>query len=218
MTLFKQVALTVSLIIIIMLGSVMYINYESAKKDIITSLYETTVNNISTLTNNLAEAGGENALLITTIDSEFDSGYYNLIEYASSDGIFSYKQVDNDPVEGVPSWFIDFANVKLDIVNADVSVGWNIIGQVNVAGDTAIVYKALYKMFIKLLYMFIIFAAIGLTTLSILLHFVLKPLKLIQNQAEAITRNEFVIQEHEPYTTEFRDVVTGMNTMLRKVE
>ena len=218
MTLFKQMALMVSLIIIIMLGAVMYINYDSAKKDMITSLYETTVNNISTLTNHLVNAGEDTVLLSSIIDSEFDAGYYQLIEFKKHDGTFSYAQVDNNPIEGVPQWFIEFTEIQVETITADVSSGWSIIGEVRVAGDTAIIYKALYKMFIKLLYLFIIFVTISLVLLSIILHYTLKPLKLIQNQAEAILNNEFVIQENEPYTTEFKGVVKGMNAMVKKVE
>ena len=218
MTLFKQVAIAVSTIIVIMLGAVMYINYVSAKKDMITSLYETTVNNISTLSSNLAQAGDEEAFLVTTIDSEFDSGYFRLIEYTSADEKFTYKQEDTDPIEGVPLWFVNFTNVEVQTVRADVTLGWEIVGEVNVAGDTTVVYNALYKMFIKLIYLFFIFVSLALITLSVLLHFVLKPLKRIQNQAEAILKNEFVIQEGEPYTTEFKDVVKGMNAMVKKVE
>jgi len=52
MTLFKQMALAVSLIIVTILGAVMVINYQSARHDMIDSLYETTVNNISSLSIN----------------------------------------------------------------------------------------------------------------------------------------------------------------------
>jgi len=218
MTLFKQMALVVSFIIITILSGVMYINYTSAKQDMITSLYETTVNNISTLTNNLADAGDDTVLLSSIIDSEFDSGYYKLIAFTSTDGEFSYKQEDRDSVEGVPAWFVNSTSIKLEVVSADVSSGWNIIGEVKVAGDTAIVYKALYKMFIKLLYLFAMFVTIALIILSVMLHFILKPLKLIQNQAESILKNEFVIQKNEPYTSEFKEVVKGMNAMVKKVE
>ncbi|MCD4667054.1 MAG: EAL domain-containing protein [Sulfurimonas sp.] len=218
MTLFKQMALAISILIIIMLAAVMGINYKSAKQDMIQSLYETTVNNISTLTIKLADASEDSALLVSTIDAEFDSGYYKMMEFKSNDGKSDYLQIDNDPVEGIPLWFINFTDIKLDSVSADVSSGWNIVGIVSVTGDTGIVYKALYKMFIKLLYLFVISVTIALITLSILLHFVLKPLYSVQNQAEAILRNKFIIQEKMPYTTEFKDVVKGMNAMVSKVE
>lgn len=218
MTLFKQMALVVSIIIIIMLSGVMYVNYESAKRDMITSLYETTVNNISTLTNNLAEAGDDTVLIATIIDSEFDGGYYKLLEFKSNDEEFSYKQEDSGPVDDVPAWFVNSTDIQLESVTADVSSGWSISGEVKVLGDTAIVYKALYQTFIKLIYLFVIFVSISLIVLSVMMHFILKPLKLVQKQAEAILNNEFVIQEKEPYTTEFKGVVKGMNAMVKKVE
>jgi len=218
MSFFKQMAIAVSLIIIMMLGAVMVINYQSAKKDMIESLYETTVNNISTLASKLADAAEDPAEIATVIDSEFDSGYYKLIEFKSSDGSSDYKQVDNDPIEGVPQWFIKFTDIKIDSVKADVSSGWSIVGVVIVQGDMGIVYKSLYKMFIKLFYLFIILVTISLIILSVLLHFILQPLYKIQAQAEAIMHNEFIIQEKLPYTTEFRDVVKGMNAMVKKVE
>ena len=218
MTLFKQVALAVSLIIIIMLGSVMYINYNLAKQNMVESLYETTVNNISALSNKLSDAGEDKAHIVTIIDSEFDGGYYKSIEYKLNNKDFTYKQVDNDPVEGVPSWFIQNTDIKLDGITNDISSGWDIVGEVKVFGDTGIIYKTLYKMFVKLFYVFIVFVIISLLVLWILLHFVLKPLKDIQVQAEAIIKNKFVIQKKEPYTTEFQEVVKAMNAMVQKVE
>ncbi len=218
MTLFKQMALAISLIIIVMLGSVMLINYQSAKKDMIQGLYETTVNNISSLTNRLADAGEDSATIVSTIDAEFDSGYYKMIEFKSNNGSSDYLQLDNDPVEGIPLWFINFSDINLESVSADVSSGWSMIGVVSVTGDSGIVYKALYKMFINLLYIFSVSVFITLLLLSIMLHFVLKPLYRVQRQAEAILKNEFIIQQEVPYTTEFKDVVKGMNSMVKKVE
>ena len=218
MTLFKQMAIAVSIIIITLLASVMVVNYQSSKKDMIQSLYETTVNNISTLSNKIASEGNEPAIIVTIIDSEFDSGYYKMIDFKSNDGKSDYKQIDNDPVEGVPLWFIEFTDVKLEHVIADVSSGWDILGAVTVIGDKGIVYKALYKMFINLSYLFAISVALSLIILYIMLHFILKPLYKVQNQAEAILKNEFVIQNKIPFTTEFKDVVNGMNAMVKKVE
>jgi len=218
MTLFKQMALAVSFIIVLMLGSVMVINYNSAKKDMVQSLYESTVNNISSLVSKLSEAAKEPALIEVIIDSAFDSGYYKMIEFKSNDGDFDYKQIDNNLVEDVPLWFINFTNIEIESISEDVSSGWSMLGVVTVKGDSGIVYKALYKMFINLLYMFGAFVFIALIVLSVMLHFILKPLYEVQRQAESILNNEFIIQEKIPYTTEFQDVVYGMNAMVSKVE
>ncbi|WP_193111007.1 bifunctional diguanylate cyclase/phosphodiesterase [Sulfurimonas paralvinellae] len=218
MTLFKQMALALSLLIIIILGSVMAINYETAKEDMLESLYQTTVNNISSLTNKLSETGGEPAVITSIIDSEFDSGYYKRIKFISNDASFKYEQVDNDPIENVPEWFVNFADIHLKPVTADVTSGWNIIGTVTIEADTTIVYESLYQISRKLFYLFIIFVTVSLVLLNILLHYILKPLKRIQHQAEAILNNEFVIETKEPYTTEFKEVSHAMNAMVKKVE
>jgi len=218
MTLFKQVAITVSIIITILLAEVMYLNYQSSKKEMIQGLYETTVNNISTLSSKIADASSDRAFIVTVINSEFDSGYYKMIDFVSNDGKLDYKQLDNKIVDGVPLWFIEFSDIELESVSADVSSGWSIIGTVSVIGDVGIIHKSLYDMFLNLLFLFTISLSITLIILGILLHFILKPLYKVQNQAEAILKNQFVIQKEIPFTTEFKDVVNGMNAMVMKVE
>jgi len=218
MTLFKQMAIGLSLMIILILSFVMIINYETTKKDMLESLYQTTVNNISSLTNKLAKTKGESVLIRSIIDSEFDSGYYKSIAFVSNQGSFHYKQEDEKHTEGVPSWFITFVNIHLKSVKTNVTLGWSIIGQLTVKADTSIVYQTLYRTFQKLCYLFIVFVLLSLFALNIMLHFILKPLKRIQYQAEAILNNEFVIEKSEPYITEFKEVSHAMNTMVKKVE
>ena len=218
MSLFKQMAIAISLMIIILLGSIMTLNYQSSKKDMLESLYQTTTNNISSLSSQLAEAGNDPTLIASVIDAEFDSGYFKKITFTSNDGSFVYTQEDQDALEELPLWFIHFTNISLQSVQSDVNSGWEMIGVVSVTGDTSIVYKALYKMFLQLFSIFTIAVLVSLVILSILLKILLRPLKHVQKQAEAIAKNRFILQEELPYTTEFRDVVLGMNTMVTKVK
>ena len=218
MTLYKQMALVISLMIITILITVMSINYQTAKDNMIENLYQTTVNNMSSITNKIASTGSEPALIRSIIDSEFDSGYYKLIKFITNDSSFTYKQKDIDPVAGVPKWFVNFANIDIKPVTEDVTSGWSIIGQVTVEADAGVIYKALYQTFVKLLYLFAIFAIVSLILLNILLHYILKPLTHIQHQAEAITKNKFVIEKKKPYIKEFRKVSNAMNVMVKKVE
>ena len=238
MTLFKQMALAVSFLIIAILSAVLIQNYQTAKKDMVESLYQMTVNNISSLSATLAQnanksaimksiisakANGETspqgktpAIVKSTIDAAFDSGYYKLIEFKTD--TYTYRQVDNEPIEGVPTWFIRLSDIKVAPITAEVSSDWSILGQLTILGDVALTYKALYKIFVNLIYLFIVFSIIALILLAILLHFILKPLKKVKYQAEAILNNEFIIQEEKPYTTEFRDVSSAMNSMVRRVK
>ncbi len=238
MTLFKQMALAVSLLILTILGAVMVQNYHSAKKDMTENLYEMTVNNINalstTLANNANKASvmrsilnapaGETtlkkdqtpAIVKSIIDAAFDSGYYKRIEFTTD--TYSYKQEDNDPIEGVPAWFVQLSNIQVKPVTTEVTNNWMSIGNLSVSADQALTYKALYKMFINLIELFIVAATVSLLLLAIMLHFILRPLKKIKHQAEAITNNEFIIETQIPYTTEFKEVSKAMNSMVRRVK
>lgn len=218
MTLFKQLALAVSLIIVTILASVLAINYHNTKVDMIESMYQTTVNNISTLAQELSEANNEEAEVISIIDADFSSGYYQQISYKSYSSDFKYTQKYQEKVEGVPQWFIDLTDLKLQSVKSEVTTGWSILGEVEVTGDNATIYQSLYKIFSKLVMLFVLFVTISLVILYIMLHFILKPLKKIQHQAEAIMKNEFIIENSTPFTTEFKEVSGVINSMVKKVE
>jgi diguanylate cyclase (GGDEF)-like protein len=211
-------AIGTSAIIVLLLSSVMIINFQSSKQDMLQNLYEMSINNISSISGKLAQTGGDEASIESTINAEFDNGYYKMIEFKSSDGNFTYKQIDNEDIEGVPSWFIKLSDIKLDTITVDVSSGWSIIGRLSVQGDASNIYKGLYKIFIQLLYLFVVFVSISLISLSILLHFILKPLKKIQKQAKSIAKDKFIIQKNIPKTKELKDVVESMNKMILKIK
>jgi diguanylate cyclase (GGDEF)-like protein len=234
MTLFKQMAIGVSLLILTILAVVMVQNYQNAKQTMVEALYQITVNNISALSNKLAQnatvpaimksvidsntsaADRTPAVIKSIIDAEFDSGYYKLIELKSD--TFDYKQEDNASIEGVPAWFVKFADIKIKPITTQVTSGWSVLGTLTVIPDTAIIYQALYKTFESLLYLFSIFSVISLTILSIMLHYILQPLKKMKQQAEAVQNNEFIIQKEMPYTKELQEVTLAMNSMISRVE
>jgi len=231
-------ALAVSLLIIAILAAVMIQNYQTAKKDMLQSLYQMTVNNISSLSSELANnankavvmksilnaaptdkaapANQPPAIVKSIIDAAFDSGYYKMIEFKTD--TYTYKQVDNEPIEGVPEWFIKLSDLHIDPITTDVTHDWMGLGKLTVLGDITLTYKALYKIFINLLYLFAIVSIISLSLLAVMLHFILKPLKRVKHQAEAILNNEFIIEQDEPYTTEFKEVSNAMNSMVRRVK
>ena len=218
MTLFKQMGAAVSLIIITMLGAVMFIQYQTTKEKMIQNVYESSVNNIATLTQTLAQTQGDEAYITTIIDAAFDSGYYKKIAFESSGSDFSYKQEFQGAPSGVPDWFVAFADIEPTSLKESVVAGWSTLGRVEVVGDVSVVYHSLYETFVNLLYLFVISTILSLALLYLLLTYLLKPLKDVQKQAEAILKDEFVFQEKMPYTTEFKEVVRGMNLMVKKVE
>ncbi len=217
MTLFKQIALLLSIFLIILLTTVLTLNFKSANQSVQERLYEDAKNTATSLSLSLGSANGDISMMSTMINANFDSGNYQHISLTDIDGKVVYER-KNESEADVPQWFLNLVNIEAPIAAANVSAGWNPIGILEVQSDTSYAYSHLYAIFKDLIISFSILALIALIVLNFLLHAILKPLKKVQQQAEAIMKNEFIIQNEIPYTKEFRDVVLGMNSMVTKLK
>jgi diguanylate cyclase (GGDEF)-like protein len=195
------------------------LNFNNATESIQNRLYEDAQNTASSLSLSLGTAADDLTTMQTMINANFDSGNYNFISLVDMDGNVLYKRekeiLDND---NVPNWFKKLVDIPSPIASANVSSGWTPVGILNVQSDNEYGYTQLYNIFIGLLVSFGIIFFISLILLYLLLAAVLRPLKDIQKQAEAVAKNEFIIVEKIPYTKEFREVVKAMNVMVKKVK
>lgn len=218
MTLFKQIALMLSLFLYIILTTVLILNFQSAKKSVKDRLYDDAKNTASSLSLSLGGAKGDLPMMSTMINANFDSGNYNKITLVDVDNTILYERKIEKQESDVPMWFANIIDIKAPVALANVSAGWSQVGILNVVGNATYAHKQLYTIFIDLVALFSIVLVLALLTLNYLVHIILRPLKEIQKQAAAIIRNEFIIQTKIPYTSEFKDVVVGMNNMITKVK
>ncbi|MCW8953775.1 MAG: diguanylate cyclase [Sulfurimonas sp.] len=218
MTLFKQIAIMLSIFLLIILATVLTLNFQSANKSVQDRLYEDAKNSATSLSLSLGNANGDISMMSTMINANFDSGYYREITLVDVENITLYERKSESEIIDIPSWFLNMIEIEAPIARANVSAGWSQVGILSVQSDTTYAYKQLYSILKSLLISFALISVIGLIILNLLLHAVLKPLKEVQKQAAAVIRNEFIIQDNIPYTTEFRDVVLGMNNMVSKVK
>lgn len=218
MTLFKQMALMLSVFLYTILTIVLFLNFQSTKNSVKDRLYDDAKNTATSLSLSLGSVNGDVTAMSTMINANFDSGNYNKIRLVDIDTNVLYERKNETDDRTVPNWFLNLINIKAPIAFANVSAGWSQVGVLEVVGDATYAHKQLYSTFVDLLILFTTVIVVGLLILNYLIHIMLKPLKDIQQQAAAISRNEFIIQENTPYIIEFRDVVVGMNNMVVKVK
>ncbi len=218
MSLFKQIAIIVSILLLTLLGTVLAINFSNANDSLQEQLYEDAKNTATSLSLSLGTAGGDDSIMATMINANFDSGHYRRIALYDMEEKLVYERTVERPFTEVPQWFLRAVTINIPVATAQVSSGWSPIGILSVQSDNAYAYVMLYDSLIDLLLLFGALFVIGLGILHGLLHAVLRPLERVRKQAEAIMNNEFILQERIPYTTEFRDVVKGMNAMITKVK
>lgn len=218
MTLFKQIALILSILLIIILTTVLNLNFKAANASVQDRLYEDAKNTATSLSLSLGSANGDISMMSTMINANYDSGTYSFISLFDVDDELLYERKAEDHQIDLPVWFLAITHIEAPIASANVSAGWSQVGILNVQSDVSYAYNALYSILKGLLISFSIIAIVGLIVLNLLLIAILKPLREVQKQAEAVIRNEFIIQENIPYTKEFKDVVLGMNNMVLKVK
>lgn len=220
MSLFKQMVIMLSILLMAVLISVMILNFKNATEFVQNQLYNDARNTAHSLGLSLSKVADPNdaSTMETMINAIFDSGYYEHIVLTDLNGQVIYKRETDLKVVDVPQWFID--NVPIDHASAtsDIMIGWSRFGTLEVSGHTGNAYRQLYLTLIDLMQTF---AMIGLAVFSILyllLKLSLQSLVRIKDQAKAIIDNEFIIQDKLPFTTEFRSVTIAMNAMVAKVK
>ena len=220
MTLFKQIAIVMSLLVLILLSVTMVSNYESSSKFIRDQLYSNAKNTASSLGLAISKNMDKNDLpmIETMINAVFDSGYYEEISFTDIDGKTLYERKSPLEIRNVPQWFLD--RVHLETVEAVVPVGrdWRLIGELKIRGHRGHAYEELWTAFTKVVKNFILFGLLALVVMYLLLKVVLHSLDRVRKQAEAVIENRFIIQKNIPRTIEFRNVVEAMNSLVLKVQ
>lgn len=222
MTLFKQIASIFSIFIILIIGSVMYLNFNSANQFIQNQLYTTAEDTATSLglslSMNIPDNSDDISTMETMVNAIFDRGYYESITLKDMDGKILIENKNTFKVKDVPNWFINSVKLKVPTAQTQISSGWIPYGILSIKLHTGHAYVQLWNIFIEILTTFAILVSLVLIILYILLSFILKSLKGVEKQAMAITNNDFILQEEVPFTTEFKNVVNGMNKMVVKVK
>lgn len=154
----------------------------------------------------------------TMINAVFDRGYYATIELIDIEGETIYRKDNTSEMEEVPSLFINTIKLSAPPAQALVQSGWMPIGTLTVTSHTGYAYIELWKSAINIFLWFSIAAFAAIMIIIFTLKIILKPLKKMEAQAQAIVKKEYLLQEDLPATIEFREVVSAMNAMVTKLK
>ncbi len=219
MSLFKQVLLVLVFVFMILFLIITAFSLGVIKNSTKESIYQNIQNSVTNLSMSITNAGDDESSIKTAINAAFDNGSYAKIVFKNTEEVVVYelvKEVEID--EEIPSWFINFVDVGDITALASVSKSWNVLGIIEIYGDKSIYYDQVYRMFLKLIQALFVGFAIFLLVLYTLFRFILKPLKTINNQANAVMENKFLISKDIPFTEEFKSVTLSINSMILKFE
>ena len=220
MTLFKQIALLVSIIFLVLL-LIIVLNDLARTSSFQQGQMQTTAQDMATTLgiaiSNLPE-GDDQATLEVLFNAVFDSGYYTQIELEAVDGQVIHQKSQDLDVAGVPDWFLRLVPLEPARGTTQVMKGWTQLGQLNLVIHPGFAYSTMYQALVSALRWFALSFVISMILLWLVLRYLLKPLQQVRAQADAIHLNKFVQQKKIPTTVELKSVVEAMNLMVAKVQ
>jgi len=220
MTLFKQIAAIFAFSLIIILSTVMWLNFKTANDFVQGQLLSTAEDTATSLGLSLSPVADyeDTSTMETMINAIFDRGYYESITLVDMDGNVLLEKKQTVVVKDIPTWFIDFIALQTPLASTQISTGWTMFGELSVRAHPGHAYMQLWQTLIEIGKSFAILSAAILFLLYFVLKIILRALVRVEEQALAIKQNDFIVQEKIPFTTEFKNVVIAMNSMIVKVK
>lgn len=154
----------------------------------------------------------------TMMNAIFDRGYYREIVFSDMSGDVIARRTVKISVDQVPDWFIRLIPLNSPHGESLVMNGWIRAGTLEVQSHPGYAYQTLWQTFIRISGHFLLTGLVVFIIGSVSLKYLLKPLRRVEDQAEAICRREYDMQPQIPKTRELKNVVTSMNKMAAKVK
>jgi diguanylate cyclase (GGDEF)-like protein len=225
MSLQRRLILAISLLLIGLLVANMFVTVYNARQNIYQQLEVHAQDTATSLGFNISQAPlikdielkQDVAKIRLMVDVIFDRGYYRRIIYRNLEGEDVVRKETPLNLKGVPEWFTSWMTIPEPRGTAVVSSGWFQLGEVIVVSHPGFAYRDIWRTFKKQLGLFLFSIALCYGLLSISLKFILRPLRQLEDQAEAVYRREF-IQFPLPNIPELKRVAVAMNRMSAKVK
>lgn len=175
------------------------------------------IDNATSLALSMSHLQKDSATLDLLISAQFDSGHYQYIGLSDPNGKVLTERVNTHSKSKAPTWFIKLFPIEVQAGTAAVQDGWNQYGTLKLESSLSFAYDKLWELILLIAAWS---TAIGLASCyagNQSLQRVLRPLKDIVNQAEAIGERRFITIK-EPKTTEFKSVVAAMNSLSNRIK
>jgi len=221
MSLFKQISLLFLIFITMTMISVFYLNFKTANEFIQNQLYSDARDTATSLGLSISMVENKDEAQVqieTMIKAIFDSGYYQSIVLKDPLDKTIYEQHNPNIVKSVPQWFLKLVVLEDAVGKSEIMDGWQMYATVYVHNHNGHAYYQLWGILKGLFIWFVLIISFLFITLHFLLKLVFRPVKIVQEQAEEILQNHFIITDKIPFTTELQGVTQAMNTSVHRIK
>lgn len=219
MSLLKQLFIAICLFLVVAFSGSFISGVENSREQLLSQLRSHAQDAATALGLSLTPHVDDPAMIELMVSSIFDSGYYATIRVVSiADNRVIVERRTTTAPENVPNWFINLVDLEPEGGDALIMRGWEQAARVEVLSHPQF---ALTKLWDSAIGSLIWLLACGLVSAVLggwLLRTQLRPLDNMVQQAQAITRREFLTMPKVPRTPELKRVVLAMNLMVEKLK
>lgn len=220
MTFNRQILLFISSLVLVLFVGTFWLNLSNTKaflQNQLTSHAEDAATSLGLSLSTVADLDNP-ASIEAMINAVFDRGHYRLIALHDVDDELIYQRQNFTLSAEVPDPFVSLFTIESPQANALVQAGWMPVGTLTVQANAGYAYFELWKAVKTLSGWFSLAALLALLLAFYMVRTLLKPLKKIEIQANAIVKKQYVYQEDLPSTLEFKTVVQAMNKMVSQLK
>ncbi|MBT5228962.1 MAG: EAL domain-containing protein [Methylococcales bacterium] len=220
MTLYRQLTISVSLLLVVMLIGTLAVNIHTTRTFLQGQLSSHAQDTATSLGLSLSQYSVEEDVPIMTsmVDAIFDRGYYEQISLTKVDGSPFIEKNSTIVVDTVPQWVINSVAFEAPSASAKVMSGWTEMGTVTVTSHAGYAYQEFWQTAVRLAVWFLLGAVVSLAILGLGVKVLFRPLQQVKSQADAVANKTYELQTNIPATKELKSVVLAMNQMTTKVQ
>jgi diguanylate cyclase (GGDEF)-like protein len=218
MTLYRQLVFFAVLFFFILFAGTWFVKFESTRSFLTNQLESHAQDTASSLSLAVSQYPNDMVSIETMINALFDRGYYEAIRFIDPNGKKLLERNRRVVIEGVPAWFIKAVPLKAPEANAYVMTGWRQSGTIYVKSHAGYAYNSLWQDAKHTTLLFVVCGIFVFILGGLGLRMLLRPLSLVEQQAEALCRREYEIQRKIPKTRELQSIVLVMNRMTEKIK
>lgn len=163
-------------------------------------------------------AAHDTAAIETTVNAIFDSGFYQQIRVVDADNQPLFvKSTDAHISDSVPEWFVHLVEITPPEMTREITNQWQKAGSIFVQSRAGYAYEQLWRGTEQTFVWFVVLSLFSMVFISLLMRYILNPLKGVEEQAQALSQQKYIEQSRIPGTRELKQVVLAMNMMVHRV-
>lgn len=221
MSIRRQLAIGIGLLMLVLLGGNLMLNIKQLKTHFEEQLQARADETATTLALSMTTSAEleDDAVLRSMIDVVFDRGYFKEVrfDYVAHDG-FVARYARSDLAPDAPEWFQHWMNLRGGKAQASVALGWRQFGEVTVQLHPGFVYRDLWQLVQAEFAWFMLMTLIAVYGVRLLLAWQLAALPELLELAEKLSENQFVKIDHKPAAKEFEKLVNAMNALSGRLQ